>query len=1621
MSTLIPTSSACHNLQLPHTEKDDRLNLNVRTGSSSTLYNSLVLTSGGLTIGLELGDTTIEEIYTTFRQKVSSSVMKFKSLDKYLSGELFYLSLIDKVWSRVPYNRDTDGPRPKPRLFHQICALNNCVYLFGGLVIPEDANPTSEDDTTIKDFLVPCNDLWSFNLESNKWRLLSDGSEYETNRAIPQPRFNHKMTTINSLSFVNKKDHYGIFIAGGKDGNSNPIYDNAVFDLVENKYVGSEPIKLKTTTGNVEKDSKSGLDNIVANDKHELNVDYNNSMIVTFTEDIDHQHHQQINDKGKIHHEYRKSTSQEQSFIIYTPTIDKSQDQNNNPLVSFRAGRKIHNGKPLPMHRKKLFTNGQNSEGPTIDRRGLNHTIPFNLRYPTGGLFGQNIVITGFLPGDFDISIFIYNKPTGKWSRLNIFCNHDYGSHRFWGGFAWQSHHKVVLIGNYLTSRTTSSIRFFTVMITVSLPITNILASSELAGGHHHGPDGRRIPHRRVRLSNASENASNRKNIEEELSDESTSSSSLLRHTDDDDYDEGITSSSPEVLTEEEFLKKTSDRRPSSISQASDKTSPTAISFSEYVHYAAPKTNFTSIRSVFPPAAITLGRNAFDRYGDLISDFELVSCNGDRIPVSLIVLMERWGRYFIQLLARGYVSAVDKFESDQALGVYNSDKQRLRTSKSGGSGSSGSSHSVASNKLKSSMVKFNSLSSDGVHSVSESTKSNSSKEESAKDKYYISLPVPQSKAPAKDVPQFRLPFQDGANSSHSSLKETNKEPSNPLEQNESEASPEGPTAVDINRTDSNIGPSVALNDGAVVSSSQTAVDPHSIAIPRKDSVSSFSSSNSLLASQLQDIPPQLPLPSDQIPGIPAAPASFKSSTSRKGSQDLGSPRASLIHTLTALRNIPISKSPRESPFASPRASVSAQGASVVGGGDLYSSPVPNLRPGRFSPTSEVMGRSKSIDYSLSAFNEESAEQGNKTEPSQEMEREQKNASLSSTHSEALSATSSGRDSNDDDFSGASEADLLSQACKAAKESHGMFDNALLNFENLDAATFTMEPSLIPRKLYVPFPSITLKGFCEYLYTGQVGNKWLLVPTTLDNLLMSKFFKVPLLYDLISEVLFGIIGRKEAYIVKEGNRLKRKYFNALEEMGKSYDNSFKFPLNEYEGFMDTVDDGYLDIALLKKTSKTHQSSSVVSMSRRRRYQAEHGNSRRPSTATELTEPDEEAEDENEVDDEKEKEKEESQGSNLHSESAEDSSDRKTTSTSEDDGIELGFLNVHERNSTTVGPRSKSVFDRSNTVYNDFFQHAYEQAHAGDDNGEKAVGLTIEQLVSPDSDIPNDYVIDLVYEASSIVTDLKLMLRAANVRLMNKILNQSRVEVEAEIERLKNSQMESDLEDSDDGGISTSKATDNFVAPKAHTSVSASANASTGSKLSSPVPALDGDSSFVPPSLAHMDLNPSTSASSLVSSGSSKAPKDLEKMKSNISFRTVGSLTPFKHSKTENKIGGNKDIDKRFSKLMKKDEKLRTKEGLLKKKVMSKSSTSLNEIGQSTASSIMSKSTTQPKKHHGLFHRSHKKKDTDDSSLESTKLSRTQSTTASIESAHSSSEATIATTSGKKKHGFFSIGR
>lgn len=1370
MTTLIPTSSACHLLQLPVTEKDDRLNLNVRTGSASVLHNSLVFTYGGLTIGLDLDFVTIQEISDMFLLKIGKN--KSRKIRKYLSGELFYLELIAKCWTRVIL--PPLAPRPKARLFHELAKGNNCIYLFGGLTVPdelEDLNDICE--------LVPCNDLWEFNLSSKSWTFLHDGSNWRTDKSVPRPRYYHKMTLVNSLPFAGKKDHFGLLIAGGQDEHSNVLYDNVVFDLVDKTYVDSgNPVVFSASSGDAQKDDASGLSYYEARDENKnIAVNYLNSIIVNFTEEVEYHHHSHLIQGPVIQN---KSTVEEESIIIYSPTKELPNQQTLNPLLTFRIGRKLGRGKVMPLHRKKRVKGEK--EGDV-----LHQTIPHNLRYPTGGLFGQNLVITGFLPNDFDISIFIYNKPTGKWSRLNIFCLHDYGSHRFWGGFAWTSHHKVVLLGNYVTSRTTSSVRYFSSMITVSLPVTNILASFELAGSHIN-PEGKKFHFN----ENGSDDLSTLSSTDEE------SNSSLLQLSDIDD----------EELPETHPMRKFSN-----MSAKSDiKNGQHTISFSEYVHYAAPKVNFTRIRSVFPPAAITLGRNAFDRYGDLISDFELISTNGDRIPVSLTILKERWGTYFIDLLAKAYVKAIDKFETDQTQGE---NQNNLRSSKSSGS------ESVGSRCVK--------MSSPG----SENSHIDHARSAGEKGTFHVSMPL--SKPSQKEAPQFRLPFQDTGSVTSFGSKEGSAPPI-------------------------------------------ASLDPHKQVAERKNSLSSYSSAASMLTSHLHDLPPQLPLPSEPIPAVPATPLSFRSS-SRKNSTDTTSPRASLIHTLTILRSIPSStnKSPRGSPFASPRNSVSEpQSIPEM----IFSKPA-TLPISESLPGSDSDGDKKSV---VSARNPSVTSLGSG-----------KKTNLSSVLSETVSE-------NTTPSSGKVSPSEIDQ-----ERDSDTFSHALLNFENMDAATFKMEPSLIPRKLYIPFCTSTLKAFAEYLYTGEVGNKWSLRPCALDCLLMARYFRVPHLYDLISEVLYGIIGRKEAHVIKEGSKLKKKYM-ALFEGAHAPPVAFTFPLDEYEGFMDTVDDGYLDVALLRKSSSLHngsvstlgskkkQSTSLgMSISEEPTTFGEQGYFRSKSKHSLAEEP--RSPKSVNVDDD---------------ELSRDSPEEKSDEGGDGVALELHYLDYNERKSIP-GPRSKSVFDRS--IHGSISPFGPEDIE--DEKG-KALMTTLESLVSPDSPAPSDFVIELIYEASSMCTDVKMMLRSLNARHMGRALLQAQEEYEKLVAIYKSGDppLHSSTFSDDPSmtpqpslgaamGTSSSTATKKSVASLTRTHGLVGTASTGGSNAEAEKPA----------------LQPTLSSVSLLTIHTSKSASDISRTTTNFKFAPFAMSDS--RATTKGSLENNKEVDKRIAKLIKKDERLKQK--------------------------------------------------------------------------------------------------
>lgn len=1525
MTTLIPTASICHTLQLPPIEKDDRLNLNVRTGSAATLYNSLVFSHGGLTIGLELQDHTLPELLNIFKLRINN--LKSLEIENYISGELFYLKLIERTWFRVIV--PPKSPKPAPRLLHEICAINNCVYIFGGLRATREfdyaTNAYKNDQIEDVDSLVPCNDLWEFNLEKREWTLLHDGTGWETNEIIPKPRFLHKMTAILSITFIRKNGHFGIFIAGGKDSNSEPIYDNVIFDLVDKKYVcegheENKPVNLHL--GKAE--NLKAFDSV--NENGCLNINYTNSIIVNVTEEIDHIYMKKkiantntgigdrIADEKELLSEAR-NTTREESIMVYAPVnMDVDHKSITNPLISFKVGKKLRLGKVVRTHRQKKDTKSSQTK---------NHTMPFNLRYPTGGLFGKNLVIVGFLPGDFDISIFVFNKPTGRWSRLNIFCNHDYGTHRFWGGFAWQSHHKVVLLGNYLTLKTTSSIRFFSLMITVSLPITNIVASFELAGNEDKR---QRMRHK---LNNFKDEGSN--------TDSSANGDNITRKTttstsSDSDSVEIRTKSSEEFalfeLEDEEDEEEGYEEEEGDLEDGEVK-SPT-ISFNDYVHYAAPKTNFTTIRSVFPPAAVTLGRIALDRYGDLISDFELISSNGDRIPVSLNVLMERWGRYFIDLLARGYVQAVEKFENSQI-----EDANALRMSKDSGH----SSTSSASRRLKTSLQSALEVESNKSHSNTPSHNKSHS--------FHMSIPVPKQKSPEKDAPQFRLPFQDSTAASSSTLLNLEKadlEVTSPGQVINDEFKSRSDVIDGLAGEPEDLADSGPLEERPTTSRVSSAIDPHSslnfqegsntgayassntndnskiastsstpLQSIRRESTSSFASANSLFISHLQDIPPQLPLPDEPTPAVPVT-TSFRSS-SRKLSSDISSPRASLIHTLTVLRNIPTSRSPRESPFASPRNSFSGP-QMMIGGQDLTSTGIPNLKhkddPSQ-SLSLTLASPSNKFSHLKSAFS--MADLGN-GQNSKRLEKD-----LAGSSGDSLSSSGSSKKSSDFKYSEFNKQRRLTEEQQGKEDadenevsgldSTSVFDG-LLNLDDMESGKFRMEPSLIPRKLYIPFSTISVKGFCEFLYTGQVGNKWLLSPTTLDNLALSKFYKAPLLYDLISEVLFGVIGRKESYVINEGKKLKSKYFELIKLTNTPLESDFKFPLDEYDGLMDTVDDGYLDIALLKKASEHRKNSSMSSGTRKKSRTSTIGFKKRHSKLLEMPTLLKNSEGANTAPD-----------IETDTELSSNDSLKQISSTSDDDNdFELAYLDSHGE-SANLGPRSKSIFDKAHgkLSFQSKVLDSDNELDEDDDLAEeklKVSTLTLEQLVSPNAPIPSDYVIDLIYEMGAITSDMKLMLRSINAKHMSKILSQWKDELEETIEHLQ-AKYELQCRDLEREKSHNAQAERIFSSNQAHKNDLLAGSLADSSALASPN---SGAVSETPYRSTAPSLKPSRSTTSLLSTGSIRTEGT---EKSSRGFPRIAGFTPFTSGKGKvlTAMENNKEVDKRITKLIKKDEKLRMK--------------------------------------------------------------------------------------------------
>ena len=271
------------------------------------------------------------------------------------------------------------------------------------------------------------------------------------------------------------------------------------------------------------------------------------------------------------------------------------------------------------------------------------------------------------------------------------------------------------------------------------------------------------------------------------------------------------------------------------------------------------------------------------------------------------------------------------------------------------------------------------------------------------------------------------------------------------------------------------------------------------------------------------------------------------------------------------------------------------------------------------------------------------------------------------------------------------------------------------FEN-----YAMEPSLIPRKLYIPFTTTTVRAFCEFLYTGQIGNRWQIAPTLLDNFLIGKFYKVSTLYDLVRDTLVNIIGRKEQY-----------YMEINDER-----------ISAHLKFITSIDAGEVDYDLMEKVSDVCAAANNFDGAN-----IGNGNGGGGSGG--------------------------SGGSGGGSSNNGDNDDEGSSSDGGSDrssdghkgGFGLEYLDAESLAAPKIGPRNRLVFDRPKYDYD---EDEEEEAEEGVAKHSKLNTVTVEEAVDPESAVPLDSIIDAIYESCVLVGDMNLFLRCANLKIIKSLL-------------------------------------------------------------------------------------------------------------------------------------------------------------------------------------------------------------------------------------------------------------
>ncbi|CAI4459284.1 ADE_G0018070.mRNA.1.CDS.1 [Saccharomyces cerevisiae] len=459
MPLLQPSTCFCYPLKLPplpltsdSNEFDEcarkRLTLDYRTGSAVTLTRSNIFVHGGLTIPLNLpvvNSMQLQKELILFFAKEKNNGSSFRNLNEWISKETFFLDLMSRTWYRVKTSfdqrteellkaesssakadNDTNEIRTdikkgkslesplKERLFHSLCYLDGCLYIFGGLTV----SPQSGYE------LIATNELWKLDLNTKKWSLLSDDPQIAR-------RFNHTMHVKNEN---NDNRDTKLIIVGGLNNMDQPVKKIDIYNISQNCWqsetIPKQPMEITTNV--------NGIPLALSKDQNfSILVENNEANVPTLAF-------------------YMRSDQIDEYLGKYPSKIKENSPIVALPLLSESQGIRMPSNPALP---KKLLN------------------VPYELLAPTGDYFGFNIIIGGFHPNyqSSNFHCFIYDINSGKWSRVATACpDCDINKHRFWRVFVWKSHHQTILLGTKTDDYYSPSVQRFDHLSTFGLPLVNI-------------------------------------------------------------------------------------------------------------------------------------------------------------------------------------------------------------------------------------------------------------------------------------------------------------------------------------------------------------------------------------------------------------------------------------------------------------------------------------------------------------------------------------------------------------------------------------------------------------------------------------------------------------------------------------------------------------------------------------------------------------------------------------------------------------------------------------------------------------------------------------------------------------------------------------------------------------------------------------------------------------------------------------------------------------------------------------------------------------------------------------------------------------------------------------------